>query len=114
MTKARRKGSATVAATEADTSTLAHDDAPAASASAPPASPAWQHIAEDRADRAVRGAGLALAILLFAVAAIIALYNVMRIASIWFEARYVPIVQFILAAAVMFGCYAALRRLTRR
>ena len=77
----------------------------------PPA--AWEHVRETGTDRAVRGAGLAIALILFAVGAIIALYNAMRIASIWFESRFVPIVQFLLASAVMFGCYAALRRLRR-
>lgn len=116
MTKAKGKGSAAAAAAGTDAPLVVDSFAPSepvatAADSAPPA--AWQHIAEDRSDRAVRGAGLAIAILLFAVAAIIALYNVMRIASIWFEPRFVPIVQFILASAVMFGCYAALRRLKR-
>jgi hypothetical protein len=91
----------------------ASDAAPAASSSpTPPA--AWEHVRESGTERAVRGAGMAIALLLFAVAAIIALYNAMRVASIWFESRYVPIVQFLLASAVMFGCYAALRRLTKR
>ena len=111
MTKAKPKG--TRAATAAP---VEPEDASSAPASPPePLNPAaWTHVRETQSDRAVRGAGLAIALLLFAVAAIIALYNAMRIASIWFESRFVPIVQFILASAIMFGCYAALRRLTRR
>ena len=80
---------------------------------APPGPTAWEHVRETQTDRAVRSAGLALALLLFAVAAVIALYNAMRIASIWFEPRFVPIVQFVLAGAIMYGCYAALRRLKK-
>lgn len=112
MTKAKR---GTAAATPGETTAApldADDVAPTPTPAADPA--AWQHVRETQADRAVRGAGLAIALLLFAVAAIIALYNAMRIASIWFESRYVPIVQFVLASAIMFGCYAALRRINRR
>lgn len=109
MTKRRGAGAPDPDAVDADA-----EASPVATSPTPPSAAAWEHVRETPTERAVRGAGLAIAILLFAVAAVIALYNVMRIASIWFEARFVPIVQFVLAGAIMFGCYAVLRRLTRR
>jgi hypothetical protein len=62
----------------------------------------------------VRAGLLTIAILVLGVGCIIALYAAMRIASIWFEARFVPIVQLAVAGAAISLGILAVRRLNRK
>lgn len=78
---------------------------------AAPEAPAWQAMPEGSAGRSVRVAGLTIALVLLAAACITAFYASLRIASIWFEPRFVPIAQLVVAGVVIAACIGVVRRL---
>lgn len=99
----------------ADPASSAVQDAPGAPSPSHPApsDAAWRHVPERNATQATRAVGLTIALLLLGVACIVAFYSAMRIASIWFQARYVPIAQLAVAGVTIAVCVLVVRRLRR-
>ena len=84
---------------------------PAVAPSPPTPAPArWQAV---ETQRGVRTGLLTIAIILLGVGCITAFYAAMRIASIWFEARFVPIAQLVVAAVVITVCVRVIRGLNK-
>lgn len=73
---------------------------------------AWRPMPE-RLSRpeAARNAMLAIALILLAAACITAFYAALRITSIWFETRFVPIAQLVVAGLVIALCVVVVRRI---
>jgi hypothetical protein len=93
------------------------DAGPGASAPilAPPhAVQAWQRHEPMTPARAVRNAVLTISLVLLGVACIVAFYSAMSIVEVWFEHQYQPIVQFVVAAAIIALCATVVRRALRK
>lgn len=94
---------------------MSAETVPAQPSEAPPAGarPAgWTHVADQ--SRGVRAGLLTIAIVMLGVGCIVALYSSMRIASIWFEDRFVPIVHLAIAGLAIWAGITAVRRLNRK
>lgn len=79
---------------------------------APAAPQAWEALPE-RA-RGVRAGLLTIAVIMLGAGCIVAFYAALRIASVWFEHQYVPIVQLAVAGAIIGLAVLAVRRLNGR
>ena len=85
---------------------------PALAPSAPPHAKAWVPV--DEQGRGVRAGLLTIAIVMLGAGCVVALYAAMRIASIWFEDRFVPIVQLAVGGVAIGLGILAVRRLNRK
>ncbi|MEK6974853.1 MAG: hypothetical protein AABY18_00760 [Candidatus Thermoplasmatota archaeon] len=93
--------------------TAKKERAPAPEVAAPSPPTQWQRV-ERTPTEVVRNTVLAIALILLAAACVTAFYAALRIASIWFEARFVPIAQLVVAGFVIAVCVAVVRRVKSR
>lgn len=70
----------------------------------------WEPVA-DKGASPVRVTGLTIALVLLAASCITMFYAALRIASIWFEPRFVPVAQLIVAGLGIAVCLLVIRRL---
>ena len=122
MSPPPRKAKADASGLEADADLAADPPASTTPASAqpapmlapPPVVQAWQRHEPLTPARAVRNAVLTISLVLLGVACIVAFYSAMSIVEVWFEYQYQPIVQFVVAAAVIALCATVVRRALRK
>lgn len=88
----------------------AADDGAATPESPAPTPPEWQAVPAAKANRVVNNTVLTIALVMLAAACVTAFVSVLRIADIWFESRFVPIAQLVVAGLVIAVCVAVVRR----